>query len=111
MRLNKENLLDKGFVVNGNSFELYFSTLDAGIEIKNTNKNLKDCYAKPSYKKLTAFEYWKTWFYNTSTSATDWMCVDSYNTYMFTIVGKITIEDMLDYYFYISPTKQLMFLA
>lgn len=110
MKLNKSNLVGKGLVVNGNSFDVYFSALDAGIEIKNRHKNINECYTHPSYEKLTAFDYWKTWFHNTSEDTSDWMCIGSYNIYMFTLNGKITF-DGIAYYFYISPNKQLMFLA
>lgn len=61
-----------------------------------------DCYASPSIAKETVWLQWRDWFNSHSEHPGDHIGVASFNTFMFTIAGKIEV-DGVEYHFKITP--------
>lgn len=62
-----------------------------------------DCYVRPSTAKETVWLHWRDWFNRFSEHPGDYIGVASFNTFMFTIAGKIVV-DGIEYHFKITPT-------
>lgn len=62
-----------------------------------------EAYERPSYIKERIFNEWKKWAYD---SEVDYFGINSYNCNMFTLTGQWTDNDGVDYYLYITKTKQ-----
>ena len=62
-----------------------------------------DCYNTPSIAKETVWLHWCNWFNRYSESPGNRIGVASFNTFMFTIAGKIEV-DGVEYHFKITPT-------
>lgn len=62
-----------------------------------------NCYDSPSRAKETAWLQWRDWFNRHSERHGDCIGVASFNSYMFTIGGKISVDGD-EYHFKITPS-------
>lgn len=81
--------------------------LKESVPFTRIYKSLYDCYARPSKAKREIYEYWVRWFYENSTDSLDFISIYSYNTFMFTLVGTITIDNV-KFRVYITPVHNLI---
>ena len=81
--------------------------LKESVAFTRIYKTLNDCYTRPSNTKKEIYDFWLKWFYENSNNALDFITIYSYNTYMFTLVGSIEINNV-KYRFYITPFHNLI---
>ena len=67
-----------------------------------STRTLKDCYGKPSSRKIAIFNSWFEWAVNNDVKC---FGISSYNTNIFTLNGIIEYNGD-KYYMYITPTRR-----
>ena len=86
-------------------------TLEKGVYIPDTRAwDIFGAYTFPSKAKMEIWEHWKKWFYDNKTGEHDYISIGGYNTHMFSVVGRITIDN-IEYSYRITPSYNRLYLA
>lgn len=86
----------------GERFDIRVKTVP---DLPNRQLDLYDCYKRPSEAKREIYEYWLLW---ACRSGVKNFGIESYNSMMFTLSGKIEIKGK-KYWLYITKTRQELF--
>lgn len=88
----------------GKLFERHISLYCPNI---NTRRTLWDVYKKPSVNKVATYNDWRNWLTCCSENSNDFITIESFNTFCFSLSGVVTINN-INYLIYITPTKNCL---